>query len=566
MILFADIVVKVSLLVGAALAVMPLLRGRSAALRHWVLAVALVCAVAMPLLTIVAPAWHIPVSTFTIGSIAPRPATVSVTIASRQSPARGFDQTADTPRMADDAGRGMNLRVLVGLVWAVGASASAAVLFVGFARLRRIARRAEPLETGRWAELTGELARASGVHRRVTLLRSDHPTLLVTWGVMRPRIVLPFVARDWTDDRARIVLRHELAHVRRGDWAVQIAAEIARSLNWFNPVVWLACRQLRRESERACDDAVLNGGVAPADYASHLVDLARALSAHRRPYVPASAMARSSGLEGRIAAMLNARLNRNPLTPRTQIAAAILLLCLATSVAGLRAQHFSTFSGTLVDQTNAVLPNVAVTLTNAAAQTRNEARTDSNGHFELVGLRDGDYQLAIAEAGFANLYEPIAIAGHDVTRTIQLRIGDLHETISITSGGPAFKPDLELRAKAREWAEQRMQKVAERCGGNGAAAAASGVGGNILAPSKIADVKPRYPENLQAAKVGGVVLLEVLIGTDGTVRDVQVSSGDPDLASAAVDAVRQWEFSPTLLNCTPVEVRMGVTANFVATP
>ena len=564
--LFADIVMKVSLVLAAALAAMPLLRGRSAAFRHWVLAVALVCAAAMPLLTIIAPAWHIPVSTFAIGTTAPRPAPVSVTIASRQSPARGFDQTADAPRMAADARRGMDLPALVGLLWAIGAAASAAMLVVGFARLRRIAKRAEPLESGRWAELTGELARASGVHRPVTLLRSDHPTLLVTWGVVRPRIVLPFVASDWSDDRARVVLRHELAHVRRGDWIVQIAAEIARSLNWFNPVMWLACRQLRRESERACDDAVLSGGVAPADYASHLVDLARALSAHRRPYVPAPAMARSSGLEGRVAAMLNARLNRNPLTRRTQIAAAILLLGLAMSVAGLRAQHFSTFSGTLVDQTNAVLPNVAVTLTNAAAQTRNEVRTDANGHFELLGLPDGNYQLAISEAGFANLYEPLAIAGHDVSRTIQLHIGDLHETISITSGGPAYKPDPESRTKAREWAEQRMQKVAERCGGNGAAAAASGVGGNILQPAKIADVKPRYPENLQAAKVGGVVILDVLIGTDGTVRDVQVASGDPDLGSAAVDAVRQWEFSPTYLNCTPVEVRMGVTANFVAKP
>src|SRR5207248_6790387 len=118
------------------------------------------------------------------------------------------------------------------------------------------------------------------------------------------------------------------------------------------------------ESERACDDAVLSGGVAPADYASHLVDLARVLRAHRRPFVSAPAMARASGLEGRIAAMLNARLNRNPLTPRTQIAAAILLLCVAMSIAGLRAQRFSTFSGTLVDQTNAVLANVAGTLTN----------------------------------------------------------------------------------------------------------------------------------------------------------------------------------------------------------
>ena len=264
--------------------------------------------------------------------------------------------------------------------------------------------------------------------------------------------------------------------------------------------------------------------------------------------------------------MLNARLNRNPLTPRTQIAAAILLLCLAMSVAGLRAQHFSTFSGTVVDQTNAVLPNVAVTLTNAAAQTRNEVRSDSNGHFELRGLPDGDFQLAIAEAGFATLNEPVTIMGHDLTRTLQLRVGDLHETISITGGGPAPTSDPESRIKARQYAEQRMRKVAERCGGTGAAAAASGVGGNIMAPTKIADVKPRYPENLQAAKVGGVVTLDALIGTDGTVRDVRVVSGDPDLGIAAMDAVRQWEFSPTYLNCTPVEVRMGITANFTVTP
>src|SRR5206468_2094646 len=108
MILFADIVVKVSLLVGAALAVMPLLRSRSAALRHWVLAVALVCAVAMPLLTIVAPAWHIPMSTLAIGPIAPT-AEVSLTIESRPSPAPGADQAARMPRAADNARRGINL-------------------------------------------------------------------------------------------------------------------------------------------------------------------------------------------------------------------------------------------------------------------------------------------------------------------------------------------------------------------------------------------------------------------------------------------------------------------------
>jgi protein TonB len=80
---------------------------------------------------------------------------------------------------------------------------------------------------------------------------------------------------------------------------------------------------------------------------------------------------------------------------------------------------------------------------------------------------------------------------------------------------------------------------------------------------KLVDVKPEYPEHLKSAKVGGVVLIEAVIGTDGTIQDVQVENApDPDLASAAVDAVRQWQFSATLLNCTPIDVRMKVTVNF----
>jgi TonB family protein len=229
-------------------------------------------------------------------------------------------------------------------------------------------------------------------------------------------------------------------------------------------------------------------------------------------------------------------------------------------MSGLAAQHFSTFSGTLVDQTNAVLPNVAVTLTNQAARTRHEVRTDPTGHFELPGVPDGEYQVVIAEPGFAPLTEPVTIAGRDVTRTIQLHLGDLHETITVVSGGAATATDPEMRRKARQWAADATRKATDRCGAQGAGP----VGGNILEPTKVADVKPKYPERLQAAKIGGVVTLDALIGTDGTVPDVRVVSGDPDLGNAAVEAVRQWEFSPTYLNCTPVEVRMGVTVNFVA--
>jgi TonB family protein len=81
---------------------------------------------------------------------------------------------------------------------------------------------------------------------------------------------------------------------------------------------------------------------------------------------------------------------------------------------------------------------------------------------------------------------------------------------------------------------------------------------------KLVDVRPVYPDSLKDSRIGGVVTLEAVIGTDGTIRDARVlNSPHPALESAAVVAVRQWQFSPTLLNCTPIEVRMNVTINFI---
>jgi periplasmic protein TonB len=89
------------------------------------------------------------------------------------------------------------------------------------------------------------------------------------------------------------------------------------------------------------------------------------------------------------------------------------------------------------------------------------------------------------------------------------------------------------------------------------------VGGNIKAPQKIADVAPTYPPIALAAGVAGVVILEAVIAEDGSVRDVRVLRPiHPLLDAAAMEAVRQWRFSPTLLNGEPVPVVMTVTVAF----
>jgi len=554
MIFTPEFALKAALLAGAALALAALLRHQSAAVRHWILTVGVACVAALPLLALVVPPWHIPVAAPAPHADVHAAPVVAITIMPQ-------DASATETAAAEASRPSPRLSRLPALVWAGGVALSGLILVVGLVRLRAIGRTATRVVDRRWLDLLDELARAAGVRRPVALLESGDPALLVTWGLMRPKIVLPLAARGWDEERRRVVLTHELAHISRADWVVQIFAHLVLALNWFNPILWLACRRLQRESEHACDDAVLGAGVDAADYASHLVELARTLTRHRS-VLPAPAMARPSTLEGRIAAMLNAGLNRRPLSRSGRAATAAMLLGLTVSLASVAAQRFSTFSGTLTDQTNAVLPNVPVGLTNTVTGAKYEVRSDRNGHFEFVGLPDGDYAMVANGAGFAPLKDAIAIAGRDIDRTIQLQVGSLQETIRVTSGpSPWGPPNLDRRAEYRERAQNKRREILEQCAANGGGGP---VGGNIKQPTKVVDVKPKYPERLSAAKVGGVLVLEAVIGTDGTVTDVSVVSGaDPELDAAAIEAVRQWEFSTTFLNCTPIDVHMKVNVAFV---
>lgn len=261
--------------------------------------------------------------------------------------------------------------------------------------------------------------------------------------------------------------------------------------------------------------------------------------------------------------MLNSRLDRRPLSRAAQAATAAAFIAATLSIAGAAQARYSTFSGAVVDETNAFLPNTTLVLTNNGSKARHEVRSDGTGRFEFVGLPPGDYTLQVGQAGFATLNESLSIS-RDVARTIELQVASLEETIRIVGGSSPAAPDPDRAAKqqaVRQKAQERQQRANQRCEG----AAAGGLGGNILQPWKIADVRPVYPATASSTRTGGVVTMEAIIGTDGTVREVRViSSPHPDLDRAAADAVRQWEFTPTILNCTPIEVKMKVTATFVA--
>jgi hypothetical protein len=248
--------------------------------------------------------------------------------------------------------------------------------------------------------------------------------------------------------------------------------------------------------------------------------------------------------------MLNSRLNRRPITPLGRAAIAVAVVGVAIPIAALAQASFSTFSGSVLDPMNGLLPKTTLLLTNAKTQAKYEVRSDESGRFEFVGLPPSDYMLEAKLPGFATLRGSITVSGQDVFQEVRLNVGEVEETITVTDGPP----------RAGRPARVEVRKPPLPACNN---ALAGGIGGRIKPPVKIRDVRPVYPAGITDAQPEEQVRLDAIIGTDGTVKDLRVvGPAHPAFAASAFDAVREWVFVETLLNCVPVDVLMHVSVSF----
>ena len=354
-----------------------LLRRRSAAVRHLVWTSAAAAVVLLPVLSISLPPVAVPAASGFL-------AHMSISVAARGAaagPSQGAVRPA-TEMATKAASRALpsisGWPLVLTLLWIVGALASLGQTLAAWIKMQRLRRSARP-----WpgCELAGELAVDLGIRQRVEVLETAHGTMPMAFGIIDPVVLIPSNANEWTEERRRVVLLHELAHIRRGDLVTHLLARLALIANWWNPLAWIAWREFLKESERAADDLVLRAGAAAPDYAGHLLAVARGMQIAPARGSAALAMARRSQLEERLMAILDSHVDRKTAGRTAVIASALFSIAMVAPVAALRAQD---------DSSKAIPSDIEATIKAAQAQ-KNYQMLDSPAA-ALVAARQ--YELA----------------------------------------------------------------------------------------------------------------------------------------------------------------------------
>ena len=257
--------------------------------------------------------------------------------------------------------------------------------------------------------------------------------------------------------------------------------------------------------------------------------------------------------------MLNPNLNRGGISRRTGLLLKAAALCLLLPLAALRlpGQNLSgKFTGIIFDPSDEAVPNATIVMTNHKANTIDMTTSNAEGNFVFNALPAGEYEMKVLKPGFATYLAPqVALEpGRDLALNAKLQMGALNDTVDVEYRGQpyALKGQAESSPSTETAAEHKRIRI----------------GGNVEAAKIITKVQPIYPESAKAVGAQGSVQLHAVVSKDGKPLSLQVlnSQVNPDLARAAVEAVSQWRYQPTLLNGEPVEIDTTIQVKFTLLP
>jgi TonB family protein len=559
-----DVFAKTSVILLVAVGLSMALRRSSASLRHAVWIASLAGAVLLPIAAALVPQLE--------WSALPQTAT-SVTFLPMDN---GLSSTAPhTLPKPDAANPPLTSSLAIAFVWMSGAVLLLFRFGAGVVAVRGMAKKAAGVDEEGWLTLIEELRSDVGIRRRVNVFFSQLPASPMTWGVLRPTVLLPATAHEWSKERRRVVLAHELAHVKRNDALAQIFVQLVCGIYWLNPLVWCAAHRIRIERERACDDRVLRLGTTASDYADHLIQILRGLRSQRTFSLAAISMAQPSQLETRLVSILDSRASRRTLskTGLALLGSITAVITISLSAIGIAA--------------SAPLPPVAFASIRVTPAPPAQPATKPPTRSQRTRIGNGDVvpSSAVIPPRVVESKPPIytdeaTLARIEGTVTLEAAV-DVRGAIKILRVVKALGYGLDERAigAALDWkfepgtrngvpVETIMQldvdfklpppKIDSKDGSE-----VLKVGRGVSPPTVISRVEPAYSDEARDAKYQGTVVVRATVHKDGTLTvDKVVRELGLGLDQKAIEALEMWKFKPATRNGEPVAVELNIEVNF----
>lgn len=489
---------------------------------------------------------------------------------------------------------------LLGAALAAGILLRLAWILLGLFRLHRFERKARACTES--PAPVRDAQHRTGV--RVPLLLSGEVDGPVTFGFSSPKIILPLSFLALSEPMQEAVLCHELLHVRRRDWVLIVAEELVGAVFWFHPAVRWLLNRIRLSREQTVDREVvrLTGNRQP--YLDALLEFARTRG--RPGAVPAPLLLRERHLVQRVALLLK---EVSMTTPRLVVSIACVCLLLAGTVhlasgwfpftgppaaapqeagaGGREAKRpFLRIDGDvqesmLIHRVDPVYPEPALRA-RLSGIVKLRVSVDEDGQVFGIEPQAGHplFTPAAVEAVRQWRYRPTLLNGAPVAvETVVTCVFSLEGNTDSMKGrnrdsGEAERPAIAARPAIPANAHvtvtasrgQDAPPAADADSGPQVRAPLNGplrVGGNVQESKLVHRVAPVYPERAIREGIEGIVLLLVTVNEEGFVYELRAAQeNNPILEAAAIDAVKEWHYSPTLLNGTPVPVQAMVTVVF----
>ena len=485
--------------------------------------------------------------------------------------------------------------------WAVGVMAAGTGvrllwLGLGLMRLRHYRTTATPVTL-----IAIEHAReATGA--RAEVKQSSAVAGPVTFGYLRPLVLLPPGIAALAEEAQFAVVAHELLHVKRGDWLATFLEELVTAALWWHPAIWLLTARIRLVREQLIDRAVVRLTDSPRPYVEALLTFADGQPQMRL----APQFLRRRHLAVRIKNLLSeVSMSRTRLIATYTVITAVATATAYISMGAFPLRAAPQFNNAGVSGAEVVLrkapiyPSVAKRK-GVEGSVVVEATIAENGSVSDARVLSGPQELrsaaleAVLQWQFKNGTTAQVTVNFSLTKdggampaarltgietgslpaemaeTLRARLAHLQgepvNAAEINAIVQGVSPNLRISLRS-DAANASVLTIAST-----AAVFAKGetpqirVGGNVQAAKMVNKVAPAYPPEAKRERIQGTVRFAALIGMDGRVKQLYVEGGHPLLVESATKAVQQWEYQPTLLNGNPVEVLTSIDVNYTLLP